>query len=108
MFYSEILFSLLIIFPLVVIMLEYKIFLFNELGNKFNKNITNLWLQCVIRYCFYRLLFTISYTSVYGEIKSQSVFDVNVIGVETYNGHIAIKWALKAFTSSFIHFIRDI
>ena len=65
MFYSEILFSLLIIFPLVVIMLEYKIFLFNELGNKFNKNIT--------------------------KIKSQSVFDVNVIGVETYNGHIAIK-----------------
>lgn len=89
-------------------MLEYNIFLFKEFGNKFNKNITNLWLQWDIKYSFYKLLLTISFTNTSGEINNQFVFDVKVIGVATYKGHIAIKCALNAFTSSFIDLINDI
>ena len=54
------------------------------------------------------MLLTISYTNVYGEINSQFVLVVSVIGLATYNGHTATKCALKDLTSSFIHFINDI
>ena len=69
---------------------------------------TNLWLQCGTKYCICKLLLTISSTNVCGEIKSQFVLFVIVIGVQTYNGHIATKCELNAFTSSFKHLINDI